>query len=148
MWCLTVRGSGCGDDESSLAAGADRRDAEIAQQAEWLERSYPQAAARLGEGMESASGGFTINCLGLSPMLCKCLATTNVIESSLSGVEGRTGRVTCWRSGKMALRWAPAAALETEKNFRKIPGRAGIGFRDLWMWPGLRPPPRPFGLRG
>ena len=61
-------------------------------------------------------------------MLRKCLATTNVIESSLSGVEGRTGRVTRWRSGEMALRWAAAAALETEKNFRKI-----IGHRDLWM---------------
>ena len=31
------------------------------------------------------------------------------------------------------MRWEAAAALETEKNFRKIPGRAGIGFRDLWM---------------
>ena len=36
----------------------------------------------------------------------RCLATTNVIESSLSG----------------------AAALETERSFRKI-----IGHRDLWM---------------
>ena len=61
-------------------------------------------------------------------MLRKCLATTNIIESSLSGVEGRTGRVTRWRSGEMALRWAAAAALETEKNFRKI-----IGLEDLWM---------------
>ena len=42
--------------------------------------------------------------------------------------EGRTGRVTRWRSGEMALRWAAAAALETERNFRKI-----IGHEDLWM---------------
>jgi len=28
----------------------------------------------------------------------------------------------------MALRWAAAAALETERNFRKI-----IGHEDLWM---------------
>jgi len=61
-------------------------------------------------------------------MLRKCLGTTNVVESSLSGVEGRTRRVTRWRSGEMALRWAGAAALETEKNFRKI-----MGHRDLWM---------------
>ena len=66
-------------------------------------------------------------------MLRKCLATTNVIESSLSGVQGRSGRVTRWREGEMALRWAAAAALETEKRFRKIPGRAGMGHRDLWM---------------
>jgi hypothetical protein len=61
-------------------------------------------------------------------MLRKCLATTNLMESLLSGVGRRTGRVTRWRSGDMVLRWAAAAALETEKGFRKI-----IGFRDLWM---------------
>jgi len=61
-------------------------------------------------------------------MLRRCLATTNVIESSLSGVAGRTRRVTRWRSGEMALRWAGAAALETERNFPKI-----IGHQDLWM---------------
>ena len=43
-------------------------------------------------------------------------------------MEGRTGRVTRWRSGEIALRWAAAAALETERNFRKI-----MGHRDLWM---------------
>jgi len=99
--------------------------ARLRTQAEWLERTHPKAAASL---RESAAGGFTINRLGLSPMLRKCLTTTNVIESSLSGVQGRTGRVTRWRSGEMALRWAVAAALETEKNFRRI-----IGHQDLWM---------------
>ncbi len=99
--------------------------ARLRTQIEWLERTHPKAAASLREGLEET---FTINRLGLSPMLRKCLATTNIIESSLSGVEGRTGRVTRWRSGEMALRWAAAAALETEKNFRKI-----IGHEDLWM---------------
>jgi len=99
--------------------------ARMRMQMEWLERSYPKAAASLREGLEET---FTINHLGLSLRLRKCLATTNIIESSLSGVEGRTRRVTRWRSGEMALRWAAPAALETEKNFRKI-----IGFRHLWM---------------
>ena len=99
--------------------------ARLGRQIEWLERTHPKAAASLREGLEET---FTINRLGLSPMLRKCLATTNVIESSLSGVEGRVGRVTRWRSGEMALRWAAAAALETERNFRKI-----IGYEDLWM---------------
>lgn len=99
--------------------------ARLRTQIEWLERSYPKAAASLREGLEET---FTIARLGLSPMLRKCLTTTNIIESSLSGVEGRTGRVTHWRSGEMALRWAGAAALETEKNFRKI-----MGHKDLWM---------------
>jgi len=99
--------------------------ARLRTQVEWLERSYPKAAASLREGLEQT---FTINRLGLSPMLRKCLATTNLMESLLSGVGRRTGRVTRWRSGDMVLRWAAAAALETEKGFRKI-----IGFRDLWM---------------
>jgi len=99
--------------------------ARLRTQIEWLERTHPKAAASLREGLEET---FTINRLGLSPMLRKCLATTNVIESSLSGVENRTGRVTRWRSGEMCLRWAAAAALETERNFRKI-----IGHEDLWM---------------
>jgi len=79
---------------------------------------------------------FTISRLGLSPMLRKCLATTNVIESSLSGVENRTGRVTRWRDREMALRWAATAALETEQHFRKI-----MGYRDLWMWLGFAATP-------
>ena len=99
--------------------------ARLRTQAEWLERTHPKAAASLKEGLEET---FTINHLGLSPRLRKCLATTNVIESSLSGVQGRTGRVTRWRSGEMCLRWAAAAALETEKHFRNI-----MGHEDLWM---------------
>jgi putative transposase len=94
-------------------------------QIEWLERTHPKAAASLREGLEET---FTIARLGLSPMLRTCLTTTNIIESSLSGVEGRTGRVTRWRSGEMALRWAGAAALETERSFRKI-----MGHKGLWM---------------
>ena len=99
--------------------------ARLRKQAEWLEPSHPQAAASLREGLEET---FTINRLGLSPTLRRCLATTNVIESLLSGVARRSGRVTRWRSGEMALRWASAAALETEKHFRKV-----VGHRDLWM---------------
>jgi transposase-like protein len=99
--------------------------ARLRTQIEWLERTHPQAAASLREGLEET---FTVARLGVAPMLRKCLTTTNIIESSLSGVEGRTGRVTRWRDGGMALRWAGAAALETEKNFRKI-----MGHRDLWM---------------
>jgi transposase-like protein len=99
--------------------------ARLRTQADWLDQSYPSAAASLREGMEET---FTINALGLSPMLRKCLATTNLMESLFSGMAARTGRVTHWRSGEMVLRWAATGALETEKNFRRI-----IGHRDLWM---------------
>ena len=111
--------------------------ARLRTQIEWLERAYPQAAASLREGLEET---FTIARLGLSPMLRKCLTTTNIIESSLSGVAGRTGRVTHWRSGEMALRWAGAAALETERNFRKI-----MGHCDLWMLKAVLDQDQPLG---
>jgi len=99
--------------------------ARLRTQLDWLERTHPKAAASLREGLEET---FTVNRLGLPLLLRKGLASTNLIESSFSGVEGRTRRVTHWRNGEMALRWAGAAALETERHFRKL-----LGYRDLWM---------------
>jgi putative transposase len=91
--------------------------------AEWLQRDYPDAAASLLEGLEEC---FTINRLELPPTLQRCLATTNVIESSQSGVRMRTRRICRWRAS-MPQRWVAAAFLETEKHFRRI-----MGYRELW----------------
>lgn len=99
--------------------------ARLEKQAEWLEREYPSAAASLREGLAEM---FTVSRLGLSPSLARCLVSTNVIESPHSGVRLRTRRICRWRDGKMVLRWAAAALLMTEQNFRKI-----MGYRDLWM---------------
>ncbi len=99
--------------------------ARIEKQAEWLEREYPSAAASLREGLAEM---FTVNRLGLSPRLSRCLVSTNVIESPHSGVRLRTRKVCRWRDGQMVLRWAAAALLMTEQNFRRI-----MGYRDLWM---------------
>jgi len=99
--------------------------ARLEKQAEWLEREYPSAAASLREGLAEM---FTVNRLGLSSSLSRCLVSTNVIESPNSGVRLRTRRVCRWRDGKMVLRWAAAALLMTEQHFRKI-----MGYRDLWM---------------
>ncbi len=99
--------------------------AKLEKQAEWLEREYPSAAASLREGLAEM---FTVNRLGLSPSLSRCLVSTNVIESPHSGVRLRTRKICRWRDGKMVLRWAAAALLMTEQNFRKI-----MGYRDLWM---------------
>lgn len=99
--------------------------ARLEKQAEWLDQEYPSAAASLREGLAEM---FTVNRLGLSPNLARCLVSTNVIESPHSGVRLRTRRVCRWRDGKMVLRWAAAALLMTEKNFRRI-----MGYRDLWM---------------
>lgn len=99
--------------------------AKLEKQAQWLEREYPSATASLREGLEEM---FTLNRLGLSPNLSRCLSSTNIIESPHSGVRLRTRRVCRWREGRMVLRWAAAALLMTEQSFRKV-----MGYRDLWM---------------
>ncbi len=99
--------------------------ARLEKQAQWLEREHPDAAASLREGLKEM---FTVNRLGLPPSLCRCLCSTNIIESPHSGVRLRTRRICRWRDGRMVLRWAAAAFLITEKSFRKIQG-----YRDLWM---------------
>lgn len=92
--------------------------------AQWLEREHPDAADSLREGMEEC---FTINRLDVPPSLHRCLASTNVIENPHSGVRRRTRRVCRWRDKPMAKRWAAAAMLATEKNFRRV-----MGHKDLW----------------
>lgn len=99
--------------------------AKLKQQASWLEIEFPGASASLLEGLEET---FTINKLDLSPSLRRCLGTTNIIESPNSGVRYRTNRVCRWRDGKMIMRWAASAFLDTERSFRKIQG-----YKDLWM---------------
>jgi transposase-like protein len=88
--------------------------AKLKKQVEWLEAHYPDAAGSLLEGLEET---FTINRLELSPQLCRCLGTTNIIESPYSGVRRRTNRVSRWRNGKMLLRWVATAFLSAEKSF-------------------------------
>ena len=97
----------------------------LEKQAEWFDQEYPGAAASLREGLEEM---FTINSLGLTPNLARCLASTNIVESSNSGLRLRTRRVCHWQDGKMVLRWAASALLMTEKSFRKI-----MGYKDLWI---------------
>ncbi|MCH7567475.1 MAG: transposase [Nitrospirae bacterium] len=97
----------------------------LEQRARWLGRDHPSAAASLREGLREM---FTINRLGLPPRLRKCLGTTNVIDSTHSGVRQKTRRVTNWKNGAMALRWAAASFVETEKNYRRI-----IGYDQLWI---------------
>ena len=98
--------------------------AKLEKLAKWLEREHPDAADSLREGMEEC---FTINRLDIPPSLHRCLASTNLIENPHSGVRRRTRRVCRWRDKPMAKRWAAAAMLATEKNFRRV-----MGHKDLW----------------
>ncbi len=90
-----------------------------------LEESHPGAAASLREGLAET---LTISRLGLSPALVKTFRSTNPIESLGDGIRVIERNVKNWQSGKMALRWTAAAALEREKHFKRI-----NGFRDLWL---------------
>jgi hypothetical protein len=71
---------------------------------------------------------FTISRLRLTDSLQRCLGTTNLIESSHSGVRLKTRRGTRWQDGTMVMRWAAGAFTQTAKKYRKIQGH-----KDLWM---------------
>ena len=71
---------------------------------------------------------YTINRLSLPGSLRRCLASTNLIDSTDSGVRQRTRRVTNWQDASMALRWAAAAFVQTEKHYRRI-----MGHEHLWV---------------
>lgn len=99
--------------------------AKLRQYAEWLDRQWPSAAGSIRQGLEEM---FTVNRLDLPASLRRCLGTTNLIDSTDSGVRHRTRRVTNWQCGSMVLRWAAAGFVETEKNYRRI-----MGYQQLWM---------------
>jgi putative transposase len=100
-------------------------EARLEKEAQALEREHPSAAASLREGLSEM---FTVSRMNLLPTLVRCLCSTNVIESSFSGARNKTRRVTRWQDGAMALRWAAAGLVATEKKFRKLQGH-----QLLWM---------------
>jgi putative transposase len=103
---------------------ADEGIAKLTKEADRLHDDHPDAAASLLEGLEET---FTVNRLGISPKLRRCLVTTNVIENSHSGVRRATHRVSRWKDGTMVLRWAASSFLDVEKRYRRI-----MGHEDLW----------------
>ena len=104
---------------------ADEGIRKVKQYAAWVEREWPSAAASLREGLAEL---FTVNRIGLPLALRRCLTTTNIIDSSHAGVRQHTRRVSRWRNGEMAVRWAATTFCETEKNFRRV-----TGYQHLWM---------------
>jgi hypothetical protein len=60
--------------------------------------------------------------LRLHEDLVKTFASTNLIESCLSGAAAVTHRVKRWRRGEIFLRWIAAALLFAEEGFRKVRG--------------------------
>jgi putative transposase len=99
--------------------------AKLRQQASWLKTEHPDAASSLVEGLEET---FTVNRLGLTPALARCLSTTNIIENPNGSVRRVTHRVCRYRNADMALRWTASGFMEAEKGFRRLQG-----YREMWV---------------
>ena len=107
----------------ALKGDADAGIHKLKAHAKHLKAQHPDAAASLLEGLAEL---FTINRLGVTGELARCLATTNVIESPNSVVRRVSGRVTRYRNADMAMRWVAAGFLEAEKAFRRLRGHQSL----------------------
>src|SRR5450631_321763 len=88
-----------------------------------LERTWPDAAASLREGMDDT---LTLMRLGITGQLAKTLSSTNPCESMIEIVRYTQRNVKRWQPGDMRKRWTAAGMLVAEQQFRRI-----IGYRDL-----------------
>ena len=89
-----------------------------------LESRWPSAASSLREGLDET---VTILALGTSGALYRTLRSTNPIENLQSPFKRVTRRVTNWRDGVMARRWAVAGLMDAAKRFRRIRGHRDLG---------------------
>lgn len=87
--------------------------------AQWLQDSWPMAAASLLEGLEET---LTVQRLNIHHTLCRSLSNTNLIENCFSQVAHQTRRVKHWNGPRMILRWTAAGLLRAEKHFRRLNG--------------------------
>ena len=88
-----------------------------------LDRTWPDAAASLREGMEDT---LTLMRLGIDGQLAKTLSSTNPCESMIEIVRYTQRNVKRWQQGDMRKRLTAAGMLVAEQQFRRI-----IGYRDL-----------------
>jgi transposase-like protein len=88
-----------------------------------LDRTWPDAAASLREGMPET---LTLMRLGITGQLSKTLCSTNPAESMIEIVRRTQRNVKRWQDGDMRKRWTAAGMLVAEQQFRRI-----IGYRDL-----------------
>ena len=102
---------------------ADLAERRLEQLAGELERTWPDAAASLREGMADT---LTLMRLGITGQLAKTLCSTNPCESMIEIVRYTQRNVKRWRDGDMRKRWTAAGMLVAEEQFRRI-----IGYKDL-----------------
>jgi transposase-like protein len=110
-----------------LEAGFDLARKELMDIAAGLSSRYPKAATSLLEGLEET---LTVHRLKVPGLLRKTLCNTNVLESANSSCRGVLRRVSNFKDGEMALRYAAAGFLQAERGFRRITGYKELGFLE------------------
>ena len=88
-----------------------------------LDRSWPDAAGSLREGMEET---LTLMGLGVGGNLAKTLSSTNPCESMIEVVRHTQRNVKRWQDGDMRKRWTAAGMLQAEAQFRRITGYSDL----------------------
>jgi putative transposase len=116
----SVRSAMRGAWSSSSDAAAKRKLNTLARQ---LETRWPSAAASLREGLDET---LTVLGLGITGALYRTLRSTNPIENLQSLFKRVTRRVTHWRNGTMARRWAVTGLMDAAARFRRIRGHADL----------------------
>ncbi len=99
---------------------AERR---LEQLAAELDRTWPDAAGSLREGLQDT---LTLMRLGITGPRAKTLCSTNPSESMIEIVRHTQRNVKRWQDGDMRKRWTAAGMLVAEQQFRRI-----IGYRNL-----------------
>jgi hypothetical protein len=84
-----------------------------------LMETNPSAARSLEAGMEET---LTVHRLRVPPLLCRTLASTNVIESAFSVVERVCSNVKGSHGGDQRERWVGSGLLVAERQFHKLKG--------------------------
>jgi len=84
-----------------------------------LEQRNASAAASLAEALEET---LTLHRLGVFERLGISLKTTNAMESVMSLVEARCGKVSCWKNSSQKARWLAASLLDIEPRLRRVRG--------------------------
>ncbi len=99
------------------------REGQLERLAAELERTWPDAAGSLREGLAET---LTLMRLGIGGKLAKTLSSTNPIESMIEIVRLTQRNVKRWQDGDMRKRWTSAGMLQAEQQFRRV-----IGYTDL-----------------
>ena len=84
-----------------------------------LESRNTCAANSLKEGLEET---LTLHRLGLFELVGISFKTTNCIESIMSQVEARCGKVNAWKNSSQKQRWLAAALMDIEPRLRRVKG--------------------------